>query len=264
MKISLLFQNNNMGKIRIIQISKMQFYFLIIFSGLYMSPKSDAQSYIGLIGGITEAKLFDFTNNEEYNAKYHLRNGASFSSFYEMKMDSVTNLRIELQYKFQNADMEIKNHLSHASSSYKNLDFSFHQANLNLVFTFQLLEKHFLKIDFLIGPTVSYTINTKSEGKGWDIVYETQTDTSGNPIQILTAHTWEKNESKSKDISLFNFGFDCGFDFMIPINDKIDFISQNKYNVSLTHLFTLDHLKYTSLFTGYLNIGLRYKFKKKV
>ncbi len=252
-----------MDKICIIQISKMQFYFLIIFSGLYMSPSSYAQSYMGIIGGITEAKLFEFTNNEEYNAKYHLRNGASFASFYEMKMDSVTNLRIELQYKFQNADMEIKNYASLASSSYKNLDFSFHQVNLNLIFTFRLIEKHFFKIDFLFGPAVSYTINTKSKGNGWDIVYETQTDTSGNPIQILKTRAWEKNESKSKDISLFNFGFDCGFDFMIPINDKIDFIVQNKYNGSLTHLLTLDNLKYTSLFTGYLSIGLRYKFDKR-
>lgn len=251
-----------MNKIRIMQINKVRFYFLLIFFGFYVSSKCQAQSYFGLIGGFTEAKLFNFTNDEEYNAKYHLRNGASFSTFYEMKVDSVTNLRIEFQYKFQKTDFEIKNNAGHASF-YKNLDYSFQQANLNLVFTFRLLEKRFLKINFLLGPTVSCTINTKSKGDGWDFVYEIHMDTSGNPIQIPTIHNWLKNESKSKDISLFNFGFDCGFDFMIPINHKFDLIIQNKYNVSLTHLFTIDNLKYTSLFTGYINIGLRYTFNNK-
>ncbi len=231
---------------------------LIAFLTAFNLSISHAQRYIGICGGSAKGTFLNFTKDENYDAKYHLKNGTAFSSFYETKMDSINNFRIELQYKFQRADLEIKYNAGNASF-YKHLDYSIQQLNLNFIYSLRLIEKNSLKIFFSLGPTVTYSINTKAQGSGWEFVYQTQIDTNGNPVQILTTHNWEKSENKSKDLSQFNFGFDVGLDFMIPINNKLDFIIQNKYAVFFTNITTIDKLKYTSLLTGHLNIGIRYK-----
>lgn len=236
---------------------------IIIFSviGILNSLVSNAQQYIGISGGYCKGTFVDFAKKQDYDANYHLKNGAAFSSFYETKMDSTSNLRIELQYKWQSADMEIKNNAGHASF-YKNLDYSFQMLNLNLNYSFRLIEKKSFKMYFLLGPTFSYNINTIAEGNGWEFYYQTQIDTNGNPVQILTTRNWEKDEHNSKDLSRFNIGLDIGLDFMVPINDRMDFILQNKYNIFLTNTMTLDDLRHTSLLTGHLSLGLRYDLHK--
>lgn len=221
---------------------------------------ANAQQFIGISGGYSKETFFDFANKQDYDSRYHLKNGATFSSFYETKMDSTPNLRIELQYKFLNADMEIKNDAGH-SSFYQKLNYSFQQVNLNLIYLFRIHESNSLKIFLPMGPTMAYTVNTKAKGNGWDFIYQTQIDTNGNPVQIITTRNWEKDESNSKDLSKFNFGFDMGLDFMIPINNKLDFILQNKYTFFFTNIKPKT-LKYTSLLTGSLNLGLRYDLHK--
>jgi hypothetical protein len=222
---------------------------------------SNAQQFIGFSGGYSKGTFLNFANKQDYDAKYHLKNGVVISSFYETKMDSTPNLRIELQYKFQNTDMEIKDN-SGNYSFYKNINYSFQLLNLNLIYSLQLFENNSLKMLLPVGVTMAYTVNTKAKGNGWDFIYKTQVDTNGNPVQILTTQNWEKNESKSKDVSQFNFGLDIGLDLMIPLNNKLDFMIQNKYNIFLTNITTLKNLRYTSLLTGYLNFGLRYDLHK--
>lgn len=235
--------------------------FITAFLAIVNLPIANAQQFIGISGGYSKGSFIDFTNKQDYDANYHLKNGTAFSFFYETKMDSTSNLRIELQYRFQNADMEIKNNAGHASF-YKNLDYSLQLLNFNLIYSFPLIERKPLKMYFLLGPTFSYNINTISKGNGWEFNYKTQIDTNGNPIQTLTTRNWEKNERNSKDLSQFNFGFDIGLDLMIPFSNKLDFMIQNKYNIFLTNITTLKNLRYTSLLTGYLNFGLRYDLHK--
>jgi len=235
--------------------------FIAAFVSIVNLSIANAQQFIGISGGYSKGTFIDFAKKQDYDANYHLKNGVAFSSFYETKMDSTSNLRIELQYKFQSADMEIKSNAGHASF-YKNIDYSFQLLNLNLIYSFRLIEKKSLKMYFLLGPTFSYNINTIAKGNGWEFYYQTQIDTNGNPVQILTTRNWEKNESNSKDLSQFNFGFDIGLDFAIPINNKLDLLLQNRYNIFLTNIMTLDDLRHTSLLTGYLNLGLRYNLHK--
>lgn len=234
---------------------------LFVVITIFNLSDSIAQRFIGISGGYSKGGFTDFAKKQDYEANYHFKNGVVISSFYETKMDSVSNLRIELQYKQQSADMEIKNNAGHVSF-YKNLDYSFQLLNLNLIYSFRFIEKKSFKINFLIGPTFSYNINTIAKGNGWEFYYQTQVDTNGNPVQILTTRNWEKNESNSEDLSQFNIGLDLGLDFMIPINDRIDFLLQNRYNIFLTNITTLDDLRHTSLLTGYLNFGLRYNLHK--
>jgi hypothetical protein len=228
---------------------------------IFNSTVSNAQKFIGINGGYCIGTFTDFTKKENYDANYHFKKGFSFSSFYETKMDSASDLRVELQYILQNADMEINNNAGHASF-YKNLDYSFRLINLNLVYSFQLIERKSSNVRFLIGPTFSYNLTTSTKGSGWEFYYQTQIDTNGNPVSILTKRNWEKNEQNSNDLSKFNIGFDIGLALIIPMNDRIDLIFQNKYNILLTNITTLDDLRHTSLLTGHLNIGLRYNLHR--
>jgi len=223
---------------------------------------SNAQKFVGISGGYGKGTFLNFAKKLDYDSKYHLKNGVAFSSFYETKndYDSTSNIRIELQYKFQNADMDINNDAGHFSY-YKNLDYSFQLLNLNLIYSFRLFEKKSSEIYFLYGLTLSYNLNTTAKGNGWDFYLQTQIDTNGNPVYVITTRNWEKNESKSKDLSKFNFGLDLGLDFLMPINDRLDFVVGNKYNIFLTNITTLK-VGYTSLLTGHLNIGLRYNLLK--
>ena len=236
-------------------------YILVILMVFDFSV-SNAQHFIGISGGYNLGTFTNFTKKQDYKAIYHFKSGLAFSSFYETKMDSVCNIRIELQYKYQNVDMEIENNAGN-SSFYKNIDYSLHLLNLNLICSFRLVEKKSFKMNLLFGPTLAYNMNTTAKGNGWEYYHTTQIDTNGNPIQFLTTQNWEKNERNSKDISKFNFGIDVGFDFVIPINNRMDFLIQNRYTIFLTNIMKQKSFRYTSLFTGNLNIGFRYKFHSR-
>ncbi|MEG1555331.1 MAG: hypothetical protein RR356_01225, partial [Bacteroidales bacterium] len=201
----------------------------------------------------------NFVNEQDYKTIYHFKNGVTFTPFYETKIDSICNLKIEMQYRWQNADMNIDYDFGH-SSFYKNIDYSFHLLNLNLICSFRLVEKKSFKLRFLFGAILGYNINTLAKGSGWEYHSQTQIDTNGNPIQILTTRQWEKDERHSKDLSIFNVGVDLGLDMIIPINNRMDFLIQNRYNIFITSITRQKNLRYTSLFSGYLNIGFRYNF----
>jgi hypothetical protein len=243
-------------------MSVKNFYIFIIASIATLNLTiANAQHYIGFTGGYSIGTFTNFTKKQEYDANYHLKNGATISSFYETKIDSICSLKIELQYKWQNVDMEINNNVGHASF-YKKIDYSLHLLNLNLICSFRLVEKKSFKLRFLLGTTFSYNLNTHAKGNGWEYYSQTQIDTNGNLVQILTTREWKKNERNSKDLSVFNVGLDCGLDFIFPINDKMDFLIQNRYNILLINIAKQKNLRYTSLFSGYLNIGFRYNFRK--
>jgi len=233
---------------------------LIVIANLTIS---NAQQFVGITTGYSKGTFIDFAKKRDYDANYRLKNGTTFSSFYERKKDSISNFRVELQFKLQRADMEIKNNVGHASF-YKNLDYTIKLLNLNFIYSLRLIEKKSLKVYFLIGPTVSYNLNTLANGNGWEFYYQTQIDTNGNPVQILTTRNWKKNEKNSKDLSQLNLGFDIGIDFAIPITDNLDLLIQNRYNIFLTNITTLKDLRHTSLLTGYLNFGLRYNLHNDI
>lgn len=218
---------------------------------------SNAQRYIGINGGFSKGTFMNFSKKENYDASYQWKDGIMLSSFYETKIDSNSNLKIELQYRRQNVNMEITNTAGNASF-YRNLKYSSQLLGLNLTYSFRFIEKKRFTVYFVFGPTFSYNLNTASKGNGWEFHYKNQIDTNGNHIGILSTNHWEKKENHSKDISTFNFGLDTGFDLVVPINSRIDFMLGNRYNVFLSNVTTLNKLRYTSLLTGYLCIGIRH------
>lgn len=235
---------------------------LIVLVITFNFSVSNAQQFIGISGGYGKGTFFDLASKQDYKSKYHLHNGAVFSSFYETKMDS-TRFRIELQYKFQSADLEVYNNTaSRHGSFYRNLNYSFQLLNLNLIFPLQLIEKKSWKMNFTLGPSLSYNTNTIAIGNGWDYRVNYQLDTTGNIINYPMIHQWEKNESKSKDLPRFSLGFDAGLEFIIPVYNKLDFIIQNRYNIFITTANVIEKIRYTSLLTGYVNFGLRYSLNK--
>jgi len=234
---------------------------LILSFHIFCFSVSNAQHYVGISGGYSFGTFTNFVKEEHYNAKYHFKSGVAFSFFYEAKLDTICNLIIETQYKWQNADMKIDYNIWHASF-HRDMKYSFHLLNFNLIYSFRLVEKKAFKLYFLLGPTFTYNVNTSAKGNGWDFVSQTSIDSIGNPIQILTTRHWVKNENNSKDLSKFNVGVDLGLNFIIPISNKADLFIQNRYNIFLTNFSKQNNLRYTSLFSGYVNVGFRYKFCK--
>jgi hypothetical protein len=236
-------------------------FIIITFIIIFIHPVSNAQHYFGFTGGYSIGTFTNFVKKQGYDANYHLKSGVSVTSFYETKLDAICNLKVELQYRWQNTDFKINNNAGH-SSFYKKMDYSFHLLNLNLICLFQLVETKSFKLCFLLGPTFALNVNTTAKGNGWEYYSQMQIDTNGNPIQILTTREWEKDERNSKDLSKFNVGIDLGLDFIIPLNSRMDFLIQNRYNIFITNFTKQKNLRYTSLFLGNLNIGVRYKFHK--
>jgi len=231
---------------------------LTVFLVLSNFSIANAQNFMGVTGGYSAGAFTNFIKDPSYEAIYHFKPGIVFSSFYENKMNSVVNFKLELQYRWQNADMEVK-HTSGTLSSYSNIDYSFHLLNLNLIYSFRMVERKTFQLYFLFGLSFAYNVNTVAKGNGWDPYHITQTDTSGNTVHIMTTQNWKKNERNSKDLSTFNIGIDAGLEVIIPINNRLDFLVQNRYNLFLASIMA-KKIRYTSLFTGYLNIGFRYNF----
>jgi len=236
-------------------------YLLTIPIFTLFSIFSYGQHYVGINGGLNKAAIFDFSNDENYESEYKLRDGYSFCLFYETKTDSLSNVKVEFQYGFQKADMKIQNNAGHFSY-YKNISYEIQQLNLNLIYPFQLIEKKSFNFNILFGAKIAYTINATAKGEGWNYISKNQTDSLGNSISFLTIDSWTKDESDSKDISKFNFGINTGFDIIIPIRNVIDLFVNNRYEIFLTNITTMDKLKYTSLISGQINFGIRYKIYK--
>jgi hypothetical protein len=235
---------------------------IVLFHLINYSSISYAQQHsIGLTGGYNAGTFFNFSKKPGYDANYQLKSGFSVASFYETKMDSISYLRVELQYRFQNAGMEIYRNAGHASF-YKNLDYSLHLLNLNLLYLFRIVDRKPFKANILFGPTFSYMINTFARGNGWDYRLVTQIDTSGNPVSFITTQNWEKDERNSKDLSRFTVGVDLGLEFIIPVRNQLDFLIQNRYTILITGVSKMKGTRPTSLFTGNLQVGLRYNLKK--
>jgi len=244
-------------------MSVKNFYIFIIVSiTTFHLTVSNAQHYTGFTGGYSVGRFFNFTKDHNYKAKYHFKNGATFTSFYETKLDTLCNIKVELQYRWQNADMNIDYSAGH-SSFHKKADYSFHLLNLNFICSFRLVEKKSFKLRFLLGPTFSFNVNTFAKVKGWEFYTQTQIDTNGNSISTVATRDCEIKIPHSKDLFIFNIGVDLGLEFIIPITAQTDFLIQNRYNIFLTDISNQKDLRYTSLFSGYLNIGFRYNFNKK-
>lgn len=237
---------------------KFTYITFIFFTCISINNHIYAQHFIGITGGYSCGRFLDYTNDPHYDAKYYFNSGIVVSSFYETKIDSSTNFKIDLQYHFQRADLEVK-----SKSFYKNLDLAFHQLNLHLVPSFRLFDKKSLKINLSLGMVLSYNLHTHSKGNGWEHTHVTQIDTNGNSIQVPMTQYWEKDERNSNDMSRFNVGGIVGLDFKIPINQKLHFLIQNNYRLFFTRTAVPSQLRYTSLFFGDISIGLRYQLGKK-
>ena len=223
----------------------------IIFLNFIITSFSHAQNYIGVHAGYSAATLLDYSLNDDYSANYTIKSGVGLSVFYEgVYEENVSNYRVELQYQYQEAGMEVDNDIG-GDSFYKDMDFSFHQLNLNLSYLFPLIKKSKIGMSLLVGATISVNMNTRSKGNGVDYVIV--------PIGPSFQKYWEKDERNSKDLTKLNCGVNLGLEFLFPMNDRLDFLVQNKYYLSAMSAVKMSRVVYTPILTGQLNLGLRYR-----
>lgn len=220
---------------------------------------SYAQWHIGIQGGLGKSSFFDLENDPDYNAEFSFQNCSGISLFHESKNDSTSNLKVEIEYTFINAKM-IVSHDAGYSSFYSDIAYSMQQIRLNCIYTFSLMKLKKMNLSYSIGPTIAYSFNSVASGSGWHYIYGTQTDSLGNIFPVITLEHWVVNGIKSDDISPFNLGLCFGLNLIIPVNKKVDFIVNNKYNVFFTNIINTEKTKYTSLFSGQLNMGVRFNF----
>jgi hypothetical protein len=230
----------------------------VLFCFVYFSSiNSFSQNYFGFNVGFNEGSLFTYRKQKDYIDSYHFKSGLSLSFFYETKLASTTNYRLELQYIHQKTDFEVY-YISSKFGFYKNLDLVFDRFNFNLIYVFQLINKDSYKINLLTGPNISYTFQAKSYGYGWDTDVS-QVDTSNSQVFSYKKIEWEKSKSKSNEISDIFLGVDLGFEILIPINKTVDIHIINKYNLSISSPISFVDIRYTPFFCGYLNVGVRLK-----
>jgi len=217
-----------------------------------------SQIFIGASCGTTGNKFVDFNKDDNYIAEYKLKNGKCFSAFFDVPHDTAMALRIGFQYDHNHACLDILNNAGNFSF-YKNICYSFNRISIDFDYFSCLNKENRIQIKPFFGVNMSLVINTKSDGFGWNNIYQTQLDSSGNQIVVITTENWEKNEQHSKDMFPINFGINVGFEMMFPFTVKCDFIIQNKYNLFLTNLLKSDDLKFTSFLSGGINLGFRYE-----
>jgi hypothetical protein len=217
-----------------------------------------SQSSIGTGVGYGACKLFDLNKSQEYVSKYQFHNSLNVMFFYEMKLDSNTNFRFETSYLYKELDLEVKYNAG-KGSFYRDLSFRSHFFNATFLYSFNLTPQRQSRINFLLGPVLSFNLKTTTKGNGWDYVLINQIDTNGNNVSILTTQNWEIDDKNSKEINWLNIGVDAGFEFPFAITNNIDVYIQNRYFINVTDILTSKKLSYTSLFRPSLNIGLKYR-----
>lgn len=173
---------------------------------------------VGFLGGYNVSRLVNFRIDNDYTFQhYNFKSGFSVASFYETSNLSNIGMRVGLQYSFQNADLEIEYHQGH-TSYYKNIDYTFHKLDLQFDLVFSILKEEKLKINFVVGPEIDFMVKTISRGYGWDHY------SSG----LSGMKDWEVVNRNSKDFSVINLGVGLGIEFLIPFNNRLEFLIQHK------------------------------------
>jgi len=251
MKSNLLFQNK---KQKIAIRGKIITYLLFfLFPGFSFS-----QNAIGLNIGINQSFFYD-THKASYY-KFTNKTGYSFSAFYEKKLDERSNLKIESQYSYLNSSISIKRDEPLLQKE-QNINYSFHQSSLGLLYKLRFFELKSKKLYFIIGLNGSYILKTNLTDIGWENAYNKEL-VNGVPTYVYSSNSCAIHDKNSKVLSQLNLGFDFGLEFEFPINNKLDFVIQNKFNICLTDKIASEELRNLSYFSNYLNLGVKYHLLK--
>jgi hypothetical protein len=225
---------------------------VLFFVCTFFCVSAQAQRYFGINGGASKAKIIDLQHHDIlYTSNSTLKSGVQFSAYYEAKSRKKYNYRVELQYRHQNFYFKY-NQGGHFGSYGQDISYSFHQANLNLIFSRPLLQKKKCSLNVLYGPTLSYKIRGSAIGSTWNVVFEKFVIPSGEVVSYPHRVTTFENNKNTKDLKKVNLGIELGIEFGYQVNDKFGLVFQNRYNYSLNRI---------SLFSGFLNVGVRCTIK---
>lgn len=234
--------------------------FILIFtlSQLYKSLECSSQPCIGLNGGYFQGKFIDFNNENKYETgDYHFKGGISYSIFYENKIGSISNFRIELQYKLINMGYESK-YYRYNDTFDSSLVYSSKLLNMNLIYLIKIKDTKFLKLCFLTGGILSYNIKTRAKGAGMQEAYIQYIGNNGYPYYQYIYRKWEVDDHNSNGLTKFNFGIANGFELKFALYKRIDLLFQNRYEFFLTRIIAAADPRNTRFFSIDLNLGLRY------
>ena len=110
-----------------------------------------AQSYFGVTGGLSKATFFDTSKDDNYDVKYKLGNGQVLCLFFEIAIDSISNVRAGLQYNFQETGIEVMNYAGN-SSFYKNIDYQISLISFNLDYVISAFKNDRINLACFFGP----------------------------------------------------------------------------------------------------------------
>lgn len=230
----------------------------LVFSLLF-ALQGTAQSAFGVTAGAGLGRLFDFRRDEpiEITSKYHIKGGINATAFYQMKNDP---FRFEIQYLRQNADLVTTQYAGHvAGTAQNNLSFTLQQLNAKVLRTFEPVRKEHFRMNLQAGAVLGYIFKTRSYGNYSRPETYHYTDTNGivHNFPITATHT--KDESNSSDLNRLNAGLIFGMEFVFPLNEKFDFLLQNRYTVYASNFVHVQYAGWASLLTTELNVGLKYR-----
>lgn len=228
--------------------------FLLIFCYLIMHHLSYAQVSIGAREGVSMTGFFDYSKEANYYSSYSNGIGNTFSLWVENYEDSTSRWRVGIQYALRHADVEV-NYEKDPLPLYRDLNYTFQTLSLNLGYTSPIYRK-WMTFSLQYGVTASYVMDTKVQGEGWEYFWATP------PPKTREYLEWTKSENNSKDINRVLFGVALGAEFAFPITDKFEALLLNNYELYLMNVLKVDGIKYTSMFSGSLNVGVRYSFTK--
>lgn len=206
--------------------------------------------------GYGRSGFFDFSKDENYEAKYKVGNAALVSAFYESTVDSTSNFRMEIGYASQNLSLEVDDSES-KKAFYRNIQYRRQTINLDANYLFRLAGKGIFRLNLLLGLNASYNVTTSALGSGWRLVYYPAVDPNGNPYLSSYEEDWGANSRHSKDLAALALGVNIGVEFSFRLGDRMSLLVQNKYTASLTSVVILRDFTYTPVWAGYVSVGVR-------
>ncbi len=232
------------------------FLFLFLISS-FLSTNLKAQKYFSTSAGYSAGKF----SNSKYTYYGEINNEIKSGYFVSISFDSLVfhkNLRFGLQFGTQNAKSEvIQATINGPIVDNYEVQFQYCQFDVNYIFRF--IESKKIDFNFILGSTFSYNLRTQLNGNGSSPKYNSLTDSLGQTTyHWYTTSTWERNNEISTGFSGFNFGLNFGLSLCLPLNNKIDFVLENRYS-TFFHQITNMELELGSFFRGDLSVGLRFR-----
>lgn len=228
----------------------------------FYDKKVSAQNFFGLSTGGTVAKLFETkVVRSNFQSKYPFRTGHLFSLNYERnKENKKFGYGLSISYGQQNLEFDFIE--SDKFGAYtRHYEYKTKDILMDCNFSYNVIPDKESSLKLFLGPSIFKRIHEETIFANGSYPYPTTIyDSTGQQIVVFVLKFWEKENYKSNELSVMNFGLNFGVKSTLLIRQNVFLSLENRNFLFFNDQSLKETINILGLLRCSLLIGLGIKF----